>query len=458
MTLRLSSALAVGRIAGSASRRLHLGGATVLPGHVASWVDPSALRSLASQLPQGIVLITGTNGKTTTARMVASITTAAGLRPVHNRAGANLPAGVLSALISQATLRGRLRGDLGVFEVDEAHLPAVAEEAKPRAVVLTNLFRDQLDRYGEIDLLANAWRQTAEHLAPSATLVLNVDDPMLGYIAQRAQVRVVSFGVDGVTEGCAALAHEADHRLCPACGAPLDYSWCYYGHLGHYACIACGWQRPSPDFTVVLGNARADEPRDIVLVGPDGEISMRAPLAGLYNVYNVAAAAATARALQLPTSTVKPGIQGLKAAFGRQERIAIGRGHLTLLLVKNPVGCNQALTTLPATTNLVVMALNDHFADGTDVSWIWDVDAEMLAQRDGALLATGTRAHDLAVRLKYASAQQVEVEPQLPLAIGGMVGATDEGSETVLLATYTAMLEARHELQRRGYIPPFWED
>ena len=188
MTLRLSSALAAGRIAANATRHLHLGGGTVLPGHVAGWLDPSALGTLAGRLPQGIVLVTGTNGKTTTARMVASIATAAGLAPVHNRSGANLPAGVLAALVSQATLGGELRGDLGVFEVDEAHLPAIALQARPHVLVLTNLFRDQLDRYGEIDSIAAAWERTIARLPASASLVVNIDDPRLAHLDRKSVV------------------------------------------------------------------------------------------------------------------------------------------------------------------------------------------------------------------------------------------------------------------------------
>jgi UDP-N-acetylmuramyl tripeptide synthase len=193
-------------------------------------------------------------------------------------------------------------------------------------------------------------------------------------------------------------------------------------------------------------------------MGPGVELSLRAPFPGLYNVYNMAAAAATALALDLPTAAVKTGIENLKAAFGRQERILVGQGHLTLVLVKNPVGCNQALTTLPKETSLVLFALNDHFADGTDVSWIWDVDAEVLTQNGRSLLATGTRANDMAVRLKYAGADDLQVESDLAQALDRALAAASEGGEVFLLATYTATLEARRGLERRGHIAPFWED
>lgn len=430
----------------------------MLPGHVAARVDPSALRQLAARLRQGAVLVSGTNGKTTTARTIAAVCTAAGLRPVHNRAGANLPAGVLSALVGQATVGGDAGGDIGIFEIDEANVPMMVEQIPPHALVLTNLFRDQLDRYGEVNLLAQAWEAAVKRLEASAWLVVNVDDPGLAHLARQAGGRGFFYGIESRTDGLPALAHEADHQLCPGCGQRLTYAWCHYGHLGHYGCNGCGWQRPTPDLAITLGPGAPNTGREILLTTSEGELSLRVPLPGLYNVYNVAAAAATAYALSLAPAYVKAGVEGLTAAFGRQERIPIGAGWLTLVLVKNPVGFNQALRTIPTGASLLVVAINDRLADGTDVSWLWDVDAELLAEQGGLVLCTGLRAHDMALRLKYAGARRVEIAPGVAPALDCALATAAAGGDVVLFATYTAILEARREFHRRGHLAPFWED
>lgn len=456
MDARLTAALAAGRVASALTRTLNLGGGTVLPGHVAARIHPEALEKLARRLTHGSVLVSGTNGKTTTARVLASVARAAGLSPVHNRAGANLPAGLIAALTSSSSLTGRLRGDLGVFEVDEAHVGAVAAAIRPRVLVLTNLFRDQLDRYGEIDFVARSWEAAVADLGRTATLVLNVDDPVIAWLAGKFPGQVLTFGLADRAFGEPLLAHEADRRLCPACGARLRYTWCYYGHLGSYRCEACSWGRPAPDLSVDRVDLEKTGARfDLREAGK--VIELEIPLAGLHNVYNAAAAAAAARALGLDWSGVVAGLAAAEGVFGRQERVPVGSGSLTLTLVKNPVGFNQALRTVVGEPQLLI-AINDRFADGTDISWLWDVDFELLAESRPRILCTGLRAHDMGLRLKYAGIADFAIEPDLSQALDRTLATAAKGADMVALCTYTATLEARRRLQQKRFVTPFWEN
>ncbi|MBI4213268.1 MAG: DUF1727 domain-containing protein [Chloroflexi bacterium] len=457
MNPKLMAALASGRLAATLTRTLHLGGGTVLPGHVAARLDPDALSELSSRLAAGVALISGTNGKTTTARMLASIARVAGLQPVHNRAGANLPEGILSALVDASDLVGNLHGRLGVFEVDEAHLPGAARATLPRAVVLTNLFRDQLDRYGEVDFVARSWAAAVKDLGPDSTLIVNVDDPSLAHLAESAPGHLLTFGVENRSLGNDSLAHEADRRLCPVCAQRLDYSSCYYGHLGTYECGACGWKRPTPDVAVLQADGADNGTTAVTMHSQGAQLVATLPAPGLHNVYNAAAAAAAALALDLDPASIVAGLEQMRGAFGRHERIRVGGGTLTLDLVKNPVGFNQALRTV-LDPDLTVIAINDRFADGTDVSWLWDVDFERLAGQEAPVLCTGLRAHDLALRLKYAGVGAEQPEASISTALGRALERTRQGGQVALFCTYTATLEARSWLQGQGLVPPFWDE
>jgi len=458
MNARLAAALTAARIAAALTRTLAHGGGTVLPGHVAARIDPRALATLASRLREGSVLISGTNGKTTTARMLASIATAADLRPVHNRAGANLPAGILSTLASGSSLHGRPTGDLGIFEVDEAHVPAVRCAVLPRALVLTNLFRDQLDRYGEIDYVGRAWGTAIASLGSTGALVVNVDDPVLAHLAGSALGAVVGYGVDDRALAARALPHEADRRLCPACGSRLGYAHSYYSHLGDYRCDGCGWARPQPRVSVTRVLPTADGGSRLTLTLDGVEITAELPLPGLHNAYNAAAAVGAAIALGIAPPAIVAGLADVRGAFGRHERIAIGAGSFTLALVKNPVGFNQALRTALPKLGSALIAINDLLADGTDVSWLWDVDFELLANSERSVVCAGLRAHDLAVRLKYAGVESAEVVLDLNQAVDRALAAASNGADVVAFCTYTATLELRRLLHRRGLVPPFWEN
>jgi UDP-N-acetylmuramyl tripeptide synthase len=481
MRPRLTLALLAGRTAALVSRRAGHGG-TALPGHIVPRIDPSAISRIARQLRHGSVLISGTNGKTTTARMVSHVAAGSGLHPIHNRSGANLMTGLASTIAASAGLSGRPRGDVGIFEVDEATLPQATQLLAPRIITLTNVFRDQLDRYGEVELVATAWRAAVASLSPSATLVVNADDPTIVQLIPATKARVLTYGFEDRMVGSTELAHDADRRLCPICTGRLTYSWTAYSHLGHYACPTCGWSRPRPDIRVthaVLADDLAQAGTGLTIETDGASATIHLKLPGLYNAYNALAAASTAVALGVSLASIAPLLQESEAVFGRFERIPIGQGALVLALVKNPVGFNQVLRTLtggsatstpPAGSEdallhlqrsappTMLIAINDLYADGTDVSWLWDVDFERLAEQPHRVLCTGLRAHDMALRLKYAGVANGELEPRLDAALDTALATASSGAEVLVFPTYTAMLELRAALQRRGRVAPFWED
>ncbi|HSS81050.1 MAG TPA: MurT ligase domain-containing protein [Gaiellaceae bacterium] len=450
----LALEIGLARAAAGLSRLAGTGGGTTLPGKLLWKLDPSAVDRLAARLPRGSALISATNGKTTTAAMAARILEPS-VRLAHNRAGANLVSGVASALLAARD------AELGLFEVDEAALPEVARRLSPRAVSLGNLFRDQLDRYGELELLAGRWRRLARDLPPDAVLVANGDDPQLGEIAMERPGSVV-FGLDDPRHASPTLQHAADSKWCVRCGTPYDYAAAYIGHLGDYRCPNCGHARPPLDVVGREIELNGLDSTAFELVTPEGSRRVELGVPGLYNVYNAVAAASLTRALGTPLDSIQAGLQGFSAAFGRFERIAIGDRQLLTLLIKNPAGANEVVRTLVAggAPTLLLVALNDELADGRDVSWIWDVDFEPLLGRLERLIATGERAAELALRFKYAGLPEnaIEVVPSLEAALDRGLELTPPGAELTALPTYTAMLALRDLVARRGFVKPYWEE
>ena len=428
------------------------GGGTTLPGRLLLRLQPDAIRRLAAGLTRGSVVVSATNGKTTTAKMAASIL-APRMRLCRNAAGANLASGVASALVREGD------ADLGLFEVDEAALPGVAAELSPRAAVLGNLFRDQLDRYGELELIGARWRELAAGPAAPRVMIANADDPLIAGIA-REHRRPVWFGLDDPAVALPEMPHAADSKWCVRCGHRYAYRAVYLGHLGDWRCPNCGDARPALD--VAARDIRADGLAAVTfrLTAAAGEADVRLPLPGLYNVYNALGAAALALELGCVLDEVRSGLERFSAAFGRFERIELGSGRAVLLLVKNPAGGNEVIRTLAGdgTDKTVLIALNDRIADGRDISWIWDVDFELLAPRIIRVVCTGTRAAEMAMRLKYGgvSRDRIEVRPRLDDAVDRV--APVAGGTSYMLATYTAMLDLRALLERRGLVRPFWEE
>jgi UDP-N-acetylmuramyl tripeptide synthase len=465
IVIQRTAAVAAAKATAAVSRRLRLGGGTALPGLVAERIDPDVIRELAADLGQGSVIVTGTNGKTTTARLLRSIAKAAGLKAVANRAGSNMMRGIAAALVDAARWSGDIalaEVRLGIFEVDEATLPHVANAVQPRAVVFTNLFRDQLDRYGEVETVASVWRAAVAELPPDTTIVINVDDPSVAALAAVAKGRVLAYGMKDTTNVGETLEHAADARWCSSCGAELSYTAVMYGHLGHWGCPKCGKSRPEPE--VFCGRLDSEPERSrVTLKLPGGLVEAHLPLTGLYNAYNAVAAAACASALGLEGDAIERGLNASTAGFGRQERMQIAGRRVEIMLAKNPAGLNQVLRTISGNGAGVdmVLFLNDDIADGRDVSWIWDVDFEMLGGKVRSVTASGERAWDMALRLKYAGLYGDGVvsrcEPEYAVALQTALQATPEGATLYVIPTYTAMLRVREVLARWAGRGAFWE-
>jgi lipid II isoglutaminyl synthase (glutamine-hydrolysing) len=452
--VRLQLEIALARAAGRLSRVAGRGGGTTLPGKILATLDPKALGTLAGRLPRGSALVSATNGKTTTAAITAEIL-GGRIRLAHNRAGANLVSGVASALLAA---RG---AELGLFEVDEGAFPEVARSVRPQAVCLGNLFRDQLDRYGELELVAERWRTAVAELDPAASAVVNADDPLLADLA-RGRANVLRFGLDDPGAARERLPHAADSKYCRSCGSPYDYRAAYVGHLGDYRCPRCHEERPPLDVAARSIELAGLESSAFDLATPLGTRRVSLPLPGLYNVYNALAAASLALVLGASLEEIEGGLGRFRAAFGRFERIPAGERSVLLLLIKNPAGANEVVRTLVGAEapRLAVVALNDKIADGRDVSWIWDVDFEPLVGNLEHLVVTGGRAHELALRFKYGGVppERIEVVPELERALDRGLELTPPGEELVVLPTYTAMLSLRRIAAERGLVRPYWEE
>jgi UDP-N-acetylmuramyl tripeptide synthase len=449
--------VAAAKAVGTLARRAGRGGGTSLPGKVLTRLEPHAIGRLAGRLGRGSVVVSATNGKTTTAAMVASILERTGARLVHNRAGANMAGGVASALAAAARRGGRaLAGDLGLFEVDEFWLGPVVEELEPRALLLGNLFRDQLDRYGELETIADRWAAVVAR--SHARLVLNADDPLIADLGRGTGATY--FGVDDDSLALPELQHAADSKHCRRCGHAYEYRAIYMGHLGHYRCPNCGRERPAAQVAAERVALRGMVGSDLELRTPAGSIEVRLPLPGLYNVYNALAATAAALELGAPLDRVREALEGAAAVFGRVETIRVGGRDVSILLVKNPAGTNEVLRTLTLEDGSLDLwlALNDGIADGRDVSWIWDADFELLAGRVRRATCSGTRAEEMALRLKYAGVRApIAVERDLGRSLDAAVADRDAGAPLFALPTYTALLELRDLLSDRG-VAGRWSD
>jgi UDP-N-acetylmuramyl tripeptide synthase len=453
VSTRLALETSAARLVGRLSRAARRGGGTTLPGKLVWKLDPGALDALAARLVHGVALVSATNGKTTTTAMAASI-----LSPSHrlawNHSGANLASGVASTLLASRD------AELGLLEVDEFALPEILRRSRPRVVCLGNLFRDQLDRYGELEHIAERWRAAVTALEPTSTLVANADDPLVAALTEGRTSRIL-FGIDDPARTRPALQHASDSKYCVRCGAPYVFDAAYVGHLGAYRCETCGHARPPLDVA-----AREIEPDGLdgvsfMLQTATADVRVRLGVPGLYNVYNALAAASLAIALGVGLDDVAAGLERFRAAFGRFERFTAGDKRVLLLLIKNPAGANEAVRTLedggiPPT---LVVALNDEIADGRDVSWIWDVDFEPLLARVRRIVATGERAAELGLRFTYAGLprERLELLPDLEQALERGLELTDPGGELAVLPTYTAMLGLRAIATRRGLTRPYWE-
>lgn len=450
--LRNLGAFFLGKMLIGATRLLKHGG-TTLPGRAALQVSPQLIPFLAGQLPSGTIVVTGTNGKTTTATLLAAIFRQGGLQCVHNRAGSNLAWGVATTLIEASTWRAGLPGEIAVLEIDEGAFPALSKSLRPRGAVVTNIFRDQLDRFGGVQQVQDAIRRGVQALHPDATIFLNADDPLVAAIDGGGR-KILYYGFD-LPPGVIAGTSPEEKVPCPRCRRDLVYADIYFAHLGRYRCPSCGFHRPEPEIKLRRFEIAPGESTLMKLSLRGSPLQAALPLPGIYNLYNALAAAAAATALGLPDAAVRDAFAAAAPPSGRMERRRIGDKNLLVALIKNPAGADEVLRTLLTGTSdprlHFLIAINDHPADGTDISWLWETDFEQLAairSRTGSLVLSGTRAIDAARRLEQAGfdAAEMIVEPALHLALRKALALTPAGEKLIILPNYTAMMQLRRLL------------
>jgi UDP-N-acetylmuramyl tripeptide synthase len=453
------TALWAGKLTAMLSRGLGRGGGATLPGDVSRFIDPRILSKLATRLTDGSVVVTGTNGKTTTAALLRHILETDGRQVVANQTGANLIFGVTASLINGTSFGGALGARIGLFEIDEASLPLLVHEAAPGTIVVTNLFRDQLDRYGELETTAARIREALTVGMEGTTAVLNADDPMVAALGDGLP-RVLFAGLEDSRLLQPELRHGADARFCPRCGTAFTFEGVYFGHVGRYRCPRGDFRRPAPQVRATAVEFSGMDSMRLSLTDGGPSVDVSVPLAGLYNVYNVLLAVAAARSLGVSLQRAATALSSFSPAFGRMERVNVHGRRAVLLLAKNPTGFNEVLRTAIefGGGKYFLLALNDRIADGQDVSWIWDVDFESLNPAAERVVVTGDRALDLRLRLKYAQlpAERVEVVTDWAGALRRASELTPEAQTLFVLPTYTAMLELRSVLTRQGAVQPYW--
>ncbi len=461
--LRFPLALAAGKGSGTAGRLLNIGGGTSFPGAIARRIDPLVLQKVASASQAQKAVITGSNGKTTTCRMLAAFTQAAGTRVAQNRSGSNLLQGVTSVAVREADLRGRMDARLLLLEVDEATMRRVAPEVAPDMVLITNVFRDQLDRFGELYSMARMLEAAVEALPAHASAVLNGDDPLVASFAPHARARRLYFGLRAECVGAEVPEHASDSIRCVHCQHALTYRRAYLSHLGDYECTGCGNKRPDLDIAITEVQTLPDGGTDITAETPAGTMQVRVPLPGLHNVYNAAAALAGAFALgALEPENARSALANLRPAFGRLEEISADGRQVVLSFVKNPASYNATLrliTRRPGRKH-VLAAHSNTVVDGEDFAWLWDVELEQLMPDLASLVVSGSRAEEVALRMKYAGANPADIRviTGRQAALDAALANTPSDEPLYILAGYTPMREFRQVMQRRGWVQPFWEE
>jgi len=442
--IRLGLAVGIAKTTTAVVRGLKLGAASVLPGEIARRVHPQLLPLLFSQAKQGVILIVGTNGKTTTSLLLRTILEDAGYTVAHNATGANLINGLITALLDRTNLVGQLNVDYAILEVDENILPLLLQNCQPQYILGLNLFRDQLDRYGEVDTISQRWRSAIAPLNKDTVVVLNADDPTLSHLGQNLPQHVLYFGLSEPQLYLDEIPHAVDSIYCPSCGHLLDYEGVYLSHLGDFSCPNCNFKKSQLDLN-------SQEWGQILI--------------GVYNKYNTLAAGLLAREIGINLESIFATIKNFKAAFGRAEELTVEGKHVRILLSKNPVGMNETIravneikTAGKSSTTLIV--LNDRTPDGTDVSWIWDVDLEKLVGLGGTLVVSGDRVYDMALRLQYSQSSlegteivaKTIVKEELQDALTDALKATPPDETLHILPTYSAMLEVRQLLTGRSIL------
>jgi UDP-N-acetylmuramyl tripeptide synthase len=425
-------------------------GGTNFPGKVALKLDKNILRTIASNYD--VILVTGTNGKTTTTSMIYSIIKQSNIPVITNNTGANMYTGIIACFILNFSFKKSTEKKIAVIEVDEANVKFITEYITPKIITITNLFRDQLDRYGEVYTTLKKILEGVSK-SPTATLVLNGDESLLGEL--NLENPIVYYGFATKINENKIVDLNADAKFCKVCKAPYEYNFITYNHLGDFYCSKCGYKRPKLNYSI-------DKVIDLNTNGSSVHINgnpyyINQP--GTYNIYNALCAFSVAKSLGVEDTTIEQSLKTVASSFGRQETLNIEGKEIKIVLVKNPAGYDEAVNTINLDTrkiNLCLM-LNDNYADGKDVSWIWDVNFERLTSLDiNKIMISGIRLYDMAIRLKVAGFKSDSFvlcndEEDLLKEIKAC-----NGEIVYILATYTAMITLRKFLQTKGYIDKIW--
>ncbi len=461
---RLALAISAGKLAGASGRFFRIGGGTSLPGMIARRIDPNVLKSVMGASKAKKIVITGSNGKTTTARMTAAIADYSGRRVSQNRTGSNMLQGVTSVAVNFADIFGRLDSDVLLFEIDEGTIPLAVPEIQPDVVVITNIFRDQLDRYGELYSVARALNKMLENLPASATILLNGNDPQVASFGQNAQAKRLFFGLETKEVGTPVPEQSADVIRCIRCQEDLLYEVAYMSHLGIYRCPNCGYTLPKLDIAATSVKLAPDGegPTHVKLRTPAGEIELNIPLPGLHNVYNAAAAIGAALAAGFETEKIPAAIASMRPAFGRLEKIQAGDQTIYLAFVKNPTSFNLMLRLVaqhPGKKHLL-LAASHTIVDGEDFAWLWDVDIEELAPAILDVVCSGNKPEELAMRLKYAEVpvDKISLIEDREDALDAALKNAGPGGTLYIMCSYTPTHELRRIMQKRGWVKHFWEE
>jgi lipid II isoglutaminyl synthase (glutamine-hydrolysing) len=463
-SLRRAVAVSMGKAARGSVRRLGKGSGSAVPGLVTLAIDPGALAGLVAEIPRGAVLVTGSNGKGTTCRMLAQIMRTAGLHPVLNQEGSNQRSGLATTMVAHCALTGHLPADtqaIGLFEVDEGSFPEILRSiGRPSALVFTNIFRDQLDRYFEPDYVRALLERAMRHLPADTTIVLNADDPRVACLGQDLPNPRLYFGVEDTELDRGRADPTSDSPRCPRCGGELAYTCIYYAHLGHWACPDCGLARPQPQVSITKVDLIGPSSTRLQLITPTADMVLEIPIPGMYNAYNALAAVAAATHCQLPDQSFCA-IEHVTAGSCRMERVRVAGHDVYLALAKNANGYTEVLRAVlcDRQPRRMMLGLNDYPGKQPDISWIWDVDFDSLTGLVPGPVVSGNRAADLAVRLKYAGwigaghGEQPLIEPDPVRAFQAALARTPDDQPLWVVSTSVVLTRVRRWLRKQGYVP-----
>ncbi len=461
---RLSLAISAGKLVGASGRLLRIGGGTSLPGLIARRIDPDILKSVIGSSKAKKIVITGSNGKTTTARMTSAMAASNGKRVSHNREGSNMLQGVTSVAVNFADIFGKLHSDVLLFEIDEGTMPLVMPEISPDVVVITNIFRDQLDRYGELHSVARALDKTLDDLPETSTILLNGNDPQVANFGQKTKARRLFFGLETTEVGTPVPEQSADIIRCIHCQEDLQYKVAYLSHLGIYRCPNCGYTLPPLDIAATSVKLAPDGqgPTHVELRTPQGNMSLEIALPGIHNVYNAAAAIGASLAAGFEKEKLPAALTSIKPAFGRLEKILAGDQTIYLSFVKNPTSFNLILRLIAQHSGKkhILLAASHTIVDGEDFSWLWDIEVEEVAQNIADIVCSGNKPEELAMRLKYAEipVDKISQIADLEMALNAGLENAGPGGTLYILSSYTPTNQLRRIMQKRGWVKHVWQE